>query len=120
MVFNILIGNTDDHARNHAFFWDGLYHSLTPAYDICPMLRAGQSANQAMIVGNSGRESSIRNALSQSEQFALSHSEAQAIQEELLETIQEKWDQAAEHASLSKNESNILRRATILSPACFY
>ena len=120
MVFNILIGNTDDHARNHAFFWDGLYHSLTPAYDICPMLRAGQSANQAMIVGNSGRESSIRNALSQSEQFALSHSEAQAIQEELLETIQEKWDQAAEHASLSKNESNILKRATILSPACFY
>ena len=84
------------------------------------MLRAGQSANQAMIVGNSGRESSIRNAMSQPEQFALNHLEAQAIQEELLETIQKKWDQAAEHASLSKNESNILKQATILSPACFY
>ena len=23
MVFNILVGNTDDHARNHAAFWDG-------------------------------------------------------------------------------------------------
>ena len=22
-VFNILCGNTDDHARNHAAFWDG-------------------------------------------------------------------------------------------------
>ena len=23
LVFNILCGNTDDHARNHAGFWDG-------------------------------------------------------------------------------------------------
>ena len=23
IVFNILCGNTDDHARNHAAFWDG-------------------------------------------------------------------------------------------------
>jgi serine/threonine-protein kinase HipA len=29
MVFNILVGNTDDHAKNHAFFWDGTYY--TPA-----------------------------------------------------------------------------------------
>lgn len=25
MTFNILVGNTDDHARNHAAFWDGAY-----------------------------------------------------------------------------------------------
>ena len=23
ITFNILVGNTDDHARNHAAFWDG-------------------------------------------------------------------------------------------------
>ena len=23
IVFNILVGNTDDHARNHSAFWDG-------------------------------------------------------------------------------------------------
>ena len=38
MVFNILIGNTDDHARNHAFFWNGRHYQLTPAYDICQLL----------------------------------------------------------------------------------
>ena len=40
MVFNILVGNTDDHARNHAAFWDGdsLTLTLTPAYDICPQI----------------------------------------------------------------------------------
>jgi serine/threonine-protein kinase HipA len=34
LVFNILCGNTDDHARNHAAFWDGQALRLTPAYDI--------------------------------------------------------------------------------------
>ena len=41
MLFNILCGNTDDHARNHAAFWNGKDLSLTPAYDICPQNRTG-------------------------------------------------------------------------------
>jgi serine/threonine-protein kinase HipA len=39
----ILCGNTDDHARNHAAFWDGTTLMLTPAYDICPQGRAGHA-----------------------------------------------------------------------------
>ncbi|MCD6175562.1 MAG: type II toxin-antitoxin system HipA family toxin, partial [Planctomycetes bacterium] len=35
LVFNILCSNTDDHARNHAAFWDGRELTLTSAYDIC-------------------------------------------------------------------------------------
>jgi len=31
LTFNILCGNTDDHARNHAAFWDGRTLVLTPA-----------------------------------------------------------------------------------------
>lgn len=45
IIFNILCGNTDDHARNHAAFWDGDMLTLTPAYDICPQGRAGQEAS---------------------------------------------------------------------------
>jgi serine/threonine protein kinase HipA of HipAB toxin-antitoxin module len=41
LIFNILIGNTDDHARNHAAFWDGENLAFTPAFDICPQSRAG-------------------------------------------------------------------------------
>ena len=44
MTFNILVGNTDDHARNHAAFWDGDGLTLTPAYDICPQSRTGREA----------------------------------------------------------------------------
>ncbi len=51
LVFNVLVGNTDDHARNHSAFWDGWHLKLTPAYDICPQLRTGQEATQAMSIG---------------------------------------------------------------------
>lgn len=39
IVFNILVGNTDDHARNHAAFLNDKSLCLTPAYDICPQPR---------------------------------------------------------------------------------
>lgn len=42
LCFNILVGNTDDHARNHAAFWDGKTLNLTPAYDIAPQRREHQ------------------------------------------------------------------------------
>lgn len=57
MVFNILVGNTDDHARNHAALSDGATLALTPAYDICPQGHNGREANQAMAVFGDDRRS---------------------------------------------------------------
>ena len=38
MVFNILISNTDDHLRNHAFIYEGTRGwRLSPAYDLNPV-----------------------------------------------------------------------------------
>ena len=54
IVFNILVGNTDDHARNHPAFWDGERLELTPAYDICPHTRTGGEQAQAMAIGRNG------------------------------------------------------------------
>ena len=34
IVVNICVSNSDDHARNHAAFWNGEELTLTPAYDI--------------------------------------------------------------------------------------
>ena len=59
IVFNILCGNTDDHARNHAAFWDGKQLLLTPAYDICPQSRSGQQASQAMLIQGRERTSQV-------------------------------------------------------------
>lgn len=120
MVFNILIGNTDDHARNHAFFWDGRSYQLVPAYDICPMLRTGHTANQAMIVGEKGRLSTLANALSEAEQFGLTQTKARQIQRKLIEKIEALWPKAAQLSNLTKEQAVQLRQATVLSPGCFY
>ncbi len=119
MVFNILVGNTDDHARNHAFFWDGRQFALTPAYDICPDLRAGRMASQAMVVGSEGRHSTLRNALSEAGQFGLERPEARRTVEELVEAVRREWPAAAEHAQLSARLREQLERETILGPGCF-
>lgn len=120
MLFNILIGNNDDHARNHAFFWDGTHYHLTPAYDVCPMLRHGQTANQAMIIGQQGRLSTVENALSESGLFGLEKGDAFSIKEELVDKIETLWKDAADYAGLTKLQSDLLRKSTILSRGVFY
>jgi serine/threonine-protein kinase HipA len=70
MVFNILIDNTDDHEKNHALLMnDALEYELSPAYDILP---SGQAIGyQQMRVGESQADSTLTNALSMCELFAL-------------------------------------------------
>lgn len=36
MVFNVLTGNRDDHAKNFSFLWKNRKWELAPAYDLCP------------------------------------------------------------------------------------
>ena len=79
IVFNILCGNTDDHARNHAAFWDGKELTLTPAYDICPQSRIGNEASQAMLINGGNRMSKLVSCLTAAPNFLLSADKAKAI-----------------------------------------
>ena len=42
ITFDILVSNTDDHAKNRAAFWDGSMLTLTPAFDVTPQRRGGE------------------------------------------------------------------------------
>jgi serine/threonine-protein kinase HipA len=120
IVFNILIGNTDDHARNHAAFWDGTALSLTPAYDICPQARTGQIATQAMkLEGEQGNCSTLVNALSICHDYKLEKTEATEIINTLIAVINDHWLKICEDADLSKNERDYLWKKAVLNPYCF-
>jgi serine/threonine-protein kinase HipA len=108
IVFNILCGNTDDHARNHAAFWDGEMLTLTPAYDICPQGRAGQEATQAMLVTGDNRMSRIATCLAAAHHFLLSEREALVLIDEQLTCIGQNWARLCEEAALSKADRNLL------------
>lgn len=86
MVFNVLIGNTDDHTRNHAFLYSFKNKDwrLSPAYDVLPI----NANNQHGIgIGLDGRNGTIKNLLSQSERFGLKRYKAEKIIKEVLDLV---------------------------------
>lgn len=119
LIFNILCGNTDDHARNHAAFWDGRMLTLTPAYDICPQARAGNEATQAMLISGEERHSRISACLAAAHHFLLSRQEALALVETQLLTLGAHWAEVCEAAKLSATDHTMLRERQFLNPYAF-
>lgn len=119
MVFNILIGNTDDHARNHAAFWDGRHLTLTPAYDLEPRPRMGRAANQAIRVHRSSRESRIAVALDAAPSFGIPAERAIEIAIMQIETIQNAFNAIVAQAGVTEIDRNILANRAILNPYIF-
>lgn len=101
ICFNVLCGNTDDHARNHAAFWDGKMLTLTPAYDICPQGRTGNEATQAMLIKGESRASTIATCLAAAPDYHLKEAEATTLIERQIETIAEYWPVVCDEADLS-------------------
>ncbi|SMG65926.1 HipA domain-containing protein [methanotrophic bacterial endosymbiont of Bathymodiolus sp.] len=116
LVFNILCGNTDDHARNHAAFWNGKDLSLTPAYDICPQGRSGNEASQAMLITGSNNLSQIKNCIASAHNFLLSRDNALAIFEHQKTVIEEHWLSVCDVAQLSEVDKKLLWGRQFLNP----
>ncbi|TVZ03039.1 type II toxin-antitoxin system HipA family toxin [Trebonia kvetii] len=121
IVFNVLVGNTDDHPRNHAAFVnaDGSL-TLTPAYDICPQPRSVPQANQAMAIGRAGeRSSQLSTCLGASEVYLLAAAEAKAIIDTQVEIIRTQWRDAADTAQLTELDRRQLFGREILNEFVF-
>lgn len=119
LVFNILSGNTDDHARNHAAFWDGQMLTLTPAYDICPQARSGNEASQAMLISDDNRMSRISACLAAAHHFLLSEKEAAVFVEHQISGISRNWNPVCEEADLSETDRTLLWGRQYLNPFAF-
>lgn len=119
LVFNILCGNTDDHARNHAAFWNGKTLSLTPAYDICPQGRTGNEASQAMLISGENNLSKLKSCLATAPNFLLSADEAKAIFDRQREAIEANWDSVCDEANLSEVDRKLFWKRQFLNPSVF-
>ena len=119
IVFNILSGNTDDHARNHAAFWNGKQLSLTPAYDICPQSRSGLQASQAMLIRGGDRSSHLSTCIAAAASFLLAREEAIAIINHQVNVIEHEWQAICDEASLSEVDRALFWRRQFLNPFAF-
>lgn len=116
LTFNILCGNTDDHARNHAAFCEHRCVGLTPAYDICPQIRTGGEASQGMSIDGRQRLSQLVHCLAAANHFLLSAEEARAIAEQQIKVIETQWSEIAYQAVLSKTDRSMLWHRQLLNP----
>lgn len=103
ITFNILTGNNDDHARNHAAFWDGTALTLTPAYDICPQPRAGGETAQVMAIGQDGyRMSQVAGCVARASTYLLSEPDAREIVDHQIDVIETQWADVCDQATVTE------------------
>jgi serine/threonine-protein kinase HipA len=74
LIFNILVGNDDDHLRNHGFVWDPRLPGwrLSPLYDVLPRPSLATERRLHLGVGPEGRLATLDNAYAGREMFTLS------------------------------------------------
>ena len=117
ITFNILTGNNDDHARNHAAFWDGRLLTLTPAYDICPQPRGGGETQQLMAIGEDGwRFSQVAGCIERARVYHLTEQEAREIVDHQIDVINTQWDDVCEIAGLTQTEKEYFWGRQYLNP----
>jgi len=119
MSFNILVGNTDDHARNHAGFWDGKMLDLTPAYDIAPQKRGTTEADQALNIVPGRTAARLSNVLSAASAFHLSEADARMIIEGQVDAIRNNWIDVCTQAGMQMTERNYFAGRQILNSYAF-
>lgn len=73
MAFNICIGNSDDHFRNHGFLLTAKGWTLSPAYDMNPTLNEYQS----LLISSSFNKADLKILLDAFEEYMLNHEVAE-------------------------------------------
>ncbi|WHS60083.1 type II toxin-antitoxin system HipA family toxin [Pseudomonas sp. G2-4] len=84
MCFNALVGNDDDHPKNHAILWLKGRWQLAPMYDVVPGLDGSSPPNLSMAVGRHGRMITRENLLSHCAHFALTLEQAADALDEVI------------------------------------
>lgn len=99
VAFNICIGNSDDHFRNHGFLLTPRGWTLSPAYDMNPSLNEYQS----LLVTKSSSKADLALLLQASEDYMIPQSDAQRIIDQVKETVRS-WRAMASRLGISQRE----------------
>lgn len=75
VAFNIIVGDSDDHFRNHGFLLTRKGWELSPAYDINPTL----ADNQSLLINHTTNESNLNTLLASAGDYMLTTDKATRI-----------------------------------------
>ena len=99
VAFNIAIGNSDDHFRNHGFLLTLRGWTLSPAYDLNPTL----NEYQALLINSTTNKADLNVLLASSEEYMIDKTIAQTIINEVKDGVR-KWKSIARRLGIPKRE----------------
>ena len=105
VAFNIAIGNSDDHFRNHGFLLTPSVWTLTPAYDMNPTL----NDHQALLINSTTNRADLQALLDSSEEYMIGKKDAQDIISEVKEGVKH-WRSIASRLAIAKRETDVFEQ----------
>lgn len=110
MVFNVFIGNQDDHLRNHGFIWDDDGWRLSPLYDVLPIpaRRSTTPFSLALNIGDAGTTATLDNLYSRHQSFNLNRNQATQIIAKVADTTAN-WEQTLIDFKVDKADREAVR-----------
>lgn len=126
IAFNMAVSNSDDHARNHAAFWDGVNLRLTPAYDLAPGPRSGETATQAMAYGrgpdglDGEKASNFASLIKHAGVYGLNAADATDVVDRIIDTIETDFAEAAEMNRMSEIDRVQMKGRQFLNPGVLH
>ena len=110
VAFNICIGNTDDHFRNHGFLLMKKGWTLSPAYDLNPTT----NRHQSLLINDYSASSSIDVLRKSAKDYFLSQETVDTILSEVV-TAMKDWEREARCMKLSQRDIDIFASRFISS-----
>ncbi len=107
VVFNVAVGNRDDHLRNHGFILGKTGWRLAPAFDVNPSI---DKAEHVLNINESDNRPSLALVLSTAGFYGLEPERAQAILEEVSGVVGS-WAAAAKAAGISNADIQLTASA---------
>jgi len=113
MAFNALIGNEDDHARNHGIIAGTGGWRLTPVYDLVPIPTTSQDVRLAMTIGDVGRNATLQNLASCAPRFGLSCDDGAKLVETMASAVDANWEDCLRNRGVPTDERRHLSGAFV-------
>ena len=102
VAFNVCIGNSDDHFRNHGFLLTAKGWTLAPAYDMNPTLNEYQS----LLISSSSNKADLSVLLDACEEYMLTRATAERIVAEVTAAVSD-WQKVAQRIGIVKREQDM-------------
>ena len=102
VAFNICVGNSDDHFRNHGFLLTAKGWTLSPAYDMNPSL----NDHQSLLINSKTNESDLSILLNSCEEYMLTNEVAKGIIDDVVAAVKD-WQTLANKLGVAKREISL-------------